>query len=161
MLWARTSGAGAGMCLVLGDLGLQVGQLGDLVPGRFGIVGSALARQRRLAMRAPPGDKQHGLGDPLRRQQLFQVRGMSRLASRLASRGFLASRLGRLGLLVRRGRLGQILVLELARQIHDEPCLVLEARFQLGDARFQFGDTSIALAASLTRRSIHAAMLAT
>jgi len=42
-----TAGTGAGVALVLGDLGREFRQFGDLVPGRLRVVGRAVRRQRR------------------------------------------------------------------------------------------------------------------
>ena len=50
------AGTGAGVPLVFNDASSHGGQFGDLMPGRLGIVGSGLSRQRRLAMAA---DRRH------------------------------------------------------------------------------------------------------
>jgi hypothetical protein len=48
-------GAGTGVPLVLGDVGRQLGQLGDLMPRRLGVVGSGLLGQVVSAASAATG----------------------------------------------------------------------------------------------------------
>ncbi len=53
------------------------------------------------------------------------------------------------------GGRGQILVLEFARQIDQESIWLRTADFQSRHARFQFGNTSIAVAETLTEGNDH------
>ena len=74
---------------VLGDFGLQVGQLGHLKASRFGVFGARFVRQRRVAALTVRGNKGYGLSNLLRRQQLLKMRRMPGLSARLTAAGFL------------------------------------------------------------------------
>jgi hypothetical protein len=86
------------------------------------------------------------------------MRRMAWLSARLSLTGFLGWRLGGVRWTGRAG-LGQVAVLELFRQIDNEASLLLQLGFHVGKPCFEFGNTSVALATSLARRSVHTAML--
>jgi hypothetical protein len=147
--------------LVFDDGGLQLGQFGDLKACRRGIVRLRRGRQGLLALLAVAGDKGLGLANALGRQELLEMRRMARLCPALALARLAGRRLGGVAWLARGPGFGEILVLKFARQIEDEVCLLPHLGFQLGKPGFELGNVSVALATSLTRRSSHAAMLAT
>ena len=99
-----TAGAGARVPLVLGDDGRQLGEFGDLMPGRLGVARPRLGGQRSLAVGADRGHIRHDDLDPLWREAMAMMSGMPRLAARFPPRGCLDDRLGRPRRIGRRGR---------------------------------------------------------
>jgi len=85
---------GASVGLVLGDDGRQHGKLGDLMPGRFGIVGARFCRQRCLAAGASLGDIRDDDIDPRCRQPESVVSLMAGLPTATSSGARLDDRLG-------------------------------------------------------------------
>jgi len=77
---------------------------------------------------------------------------MPRLSAQLALAGFLSGRLEGLSRPGRCARLGQILVLELARQIEDEARLLPDLDFQFGDTRLQFAAAMLVVSALMRRQ---------
>lgn len=75
----------AEMALVLGDLGDQLGQLGDLVPGRFGIGWLRFGRQRALAAVTQLGQIRDKVADAIRGQPELDVWLVPFLSSGLAT----------------------------------------------------------------------------
>ena len=142
------------MPLVFGDLGGGLRQFGDLMPGRLGVVGAGLGRQRRLAVLAAFGEEGDGALQPLRGQAPLPVGGMSRLGSGLLARRRLDHRLGCLGWI---GRRGQRRVIGVGAEPSGE---VTNQGFQLGDALFQGGDSRVTLQASGTGNRGHTIILA-
>ena len=140
-----TTGAGACVPLVLGDDGRQRGNLGDLMPGRFGVVRSGFLGQRGLASGADRGHIRHDILDPVGRQPMTMRAGMPRLAARLASARRLDDRLGSPRRIGRRGRGGiRGVAVELAAEF-------VEFGLQPGDLLLGlFQDASAELAALRT-----------
>ena len=81
------------------------------------------------------------------------------LAARLATAGFLGRGWGCRLLGAGCGR-GQILVLELARQINEESVLLLATGFQGRHARLEGGDDRSAVAAALTEGGVYTSKVA-
>jgi hypothetical protein len=80
-----TAGATARVSLVLGDDGRQLGEFGDLMPGRLGVARSRLGGQGSLAVGADRGQIRHDDLDLLQREAKAMVSRMPRLPARLAS----------------------------------------------------------------------------
>jgi hypothetical protein len=80
--------------LVLGDVGRQLGEFGNLMPGRLGVTGRGFRGQGSLAVRADRGHVRHDLGDPLGREALAMASRMPRLSAWLASGRCLETGLG-------------------------------------------------------------------
>jgi hypothetical protein len=78
-----TAAAGAGAALLFGDLDGLPRQLGDLMPGRLGVVGASLGGQRRLAASAMRGNQDVEVMDAVGRQALTQGGRRAGLASGL------------------------------------------------------------------------------
>ena len=101
---AATAGAGARVPLVLGDDGRQLGEFGDLMPGRFGVARPGLGGQGSLAAGADRGPIRHDDLDLLRWEATAMMSRMPRLAARFSPRRCLDDRLGRPRRIGRRGR---------------------------------------------------------
>ena len=80
------AGAGAGLALVLGDLHGPGRQLGDLMPGRFGVVGAGRGGQRGLTAAAVRRRQDVGRVDAVGRQALPQGGGDDRAGRRAVGR---------------------------------------------------------------------------
>ena len=77
------------MALEFGDHGADLGQLGELVPDRFGVGRRGLLGQRGVAGLAMAGDQGNDVLHARGRQTAALVPRVSGLAAALASRGFL------------------------------------------------------------------------
>jgi hypothetical protein len=132
--------------LVFNDMSGHGGQFGDLTPSRFGIVGSSLSRQRRLAMAADRGNDGDNLGQALGRQAAPQQGRMAGLAAAFFAGGRFDDgrrRLRRVGRR-RQRRVGGVLA---------------ESRFELAHANLQRGQTLVAFSTSRTTRYAHTEIL--
>ena len=89
-------GTGAGMSLIFEDLGGQRRQFGDLMPGRFGVVGLPLLGQGMTAVSAGAGHEGDDLVQAFGWQASLQGGWMPRLAAGLFAGGLFDDGLGRL-----------------------------------------------------------------
>ena len=96
--------AGPRVGLVLGDDRGLLGEFGDLMPTRLGIVGTGIDRQRRAATRADRRDVGHDLVDAIGRQANPVVTTMSGLTAGTPPSRRLANRLGSVEWISRRRR---------------------------------------------------------
>lgn len=92
-----TLGTGARMPLVLGDHRGDLGQLGDLVPLRFGIVGCGLIGQGTVAAQTGGRDVADDVIDSLGWESLAMMSWVSGLPAGLAPRRAFLHGLGRTG----------------------------------------------------------------
>ena len=83
------------MPLILGDDRREHGDLGDLMPGRFGVAGGGVVGQGGLAVGADSGHERHDVRDARGGQSVAMMSGVPRLAAGLASGGGLDHGLGR------------------------------------------------------------------
>jgi hypothetical protein len=88
-------GTGSRMPLMLGHHRGDFGQLGDLVPLRFGIVGRGLIGQGTVTTQAGGGHVADDVVDALGRESLAVMTGVSRLPAGLSSGGAFDHGLGR------------------------------------------------------------------
>src|SRR3974377_1788760 len=65
--------------LVFGDVGRQLGEFGNLMPGRLGVTGRGFRGQGSLAVGADRGHVRHDLVNPLGREAVAMVSRMPRL----------------------------------------------------------------------------------
>ena len=86
------AGAGPGVALELGDHGLGLGQLGELVPDRLGVARGRSLGQRRVAVLAVGGDQGDRVLDTFGRQAEALVAVVAGLATGLAAGVFLDDR---------------------------------------------------------------------
>ena len=101
-----TARAGACVSLVFGDVGRQLGEFGNLMPGRLGVTGRGFRGQGSLAMGADHRHVRHDLVDPLGREAMAMVSRMPRLSAWLTSGRCLDDRFGSPRWIDRRGRGG-------------------------------------------------------
>ena len=89
-----TARAGACVSLVFGDVGRQLGEFGNLMPGRLGVTGPGFRGQGSLAVGADHRHVRHDLVDPLGREAMAMVYRMPRLSAWLTSGRCLDDRFG-------------------------------------------------------------------
>ena len=101
-----TARTGACVSLVFGDVGRQLREFGNLMPGRLGVTGRGFRGQGSLAVGAGRGHLRHDLVDPLGREAMAMVSRMPRLSAWLTSGRCLDDRFGSPRWIDRRGRGG-------------------------------------------------------
>ena len=101
-----TARTGACVSLVFGDVGRQLREFGNLMPGRLGVTGRGFRGQGSLAVGAGRGHVRHDLVDPLGREAMAMVSRMPRLSAWLTSGRCLDDRFGSPRWIDRRGRGG-------------------------------------------------------
>jgi hypothetical protein len=147
--------AGAGVSLVFRDVGCQLGQLGDLMPGRFGVIGSGLLGQVVSAASAATGYK----GDDLLKtpwcESSLEGGRMSGLSAGFFARRWFDDRLGCLGWISggRQGGIGGV-VTELIFEGD-------KALLQGGESLLQARDDLVTLPTSRASRFVHTRILGT
>jgi hypothetical protein len=126
--------AGPRVSLMLGDLGRQLWEFGNLMPGGLGVAWPGLRGQWSLALGADRVHIGHDLSDPLQREATAMVSWMSSLPARLTPAAGLHHGLGstqRIGRRRDRG-VGRVSI-EPFLEIADDGLKVADGGLELGD----------------------------
>jgi len=148
--------AGAEVALVLGDLRGHLRQFGDLMPGRLGVAGPRVGRQRLVAALAAAGDEGDHVREAFGGQAALQVGGMAGLRPGLLASGRLDDGLGGLRR-VGRGRDGGVggVRAEARQGLPELRLQVADPLLQVGSAPLQGADPLVALPTSRTDYQSH------